>query len=52
MPQRIPAIELLQKLLRGDLAARRRKTPVQARSFAEMLEQTIRHYQNRAIEAA
>ena len=25
---------------------------VQARSFAEMLEQTIRRYQNRAIEAA
>jgi type I restriction enzyme R subunit len=31
---------------------RRRKNVVQARSFAEMLEQTIRRYQNRAIEAA
>ena len=29
-----------------------RKNVVQARSFAEMLEQTIRRYQNRAIEAA
>ena len=32
--------------------ARRRKNVVQARSFAEMLEQTIRRYGNRTIEAA
>ena len=31
---------------------RRGKNVVQARSFAEMLEQTLRRYQNRAIEAA
>lgn len=36
----------------GEVASRRRKNVVQARSFAEMLEQTIRRYQNRAIEAA
>ncbi|MGH8230110.1 MAG: DUF3387 domain-containing protein, partial [Steroidobacteraceae bacterium] len=29
-----------------------RKNVVQARSFAEMLEQTLRRYQSRAIEAA
>jgi type I restriction enzyme R subunit len=52
MPQRNLAVELLQKLLKGELAMRRRKNVVQARSFAEMLEQTIRRYQNRAIEAA
>ncbi len=52
MPQRSLAVELLQKLLKGELAIRRRKNVVQARSFAEMLEQTIRRYQNRAIEAA
>jgi type I restriction enzyme, R subunit len=52
MPQRNLAVDLLQKLLRGELAMRRRKNVVQARSFAEMLEQTIRRYQNRAIEAA
>jgi len=52
MPQKNLAVELLQKLLRGELATRRRKNVVQARSFAEMLEQTIRRYQNRAIEAA
>jgi len=52
LPQRNLAVELLQKLLRGELGARRRKNVVQARSFAEMLEQTIRRYRNRAIEAA
>jgi type I restriction enzyme R subunit len=52
MPQRNLAVELLQKLLKGELASRRRKNLVQARSFAEMLEQTIRRYQNRAIQAA
>jgi type I restriction enzyme R subunit len=52
MPQRNLAVELLEKLLKGELATRRRKNVVQARSFAEMLEQTIRRYQNRAIEAA
>jgi len=52
MPQRNLAVELLQKLLKGELRSRRRKNVVQARSFAEMLEQTIRRYQNRAVEAA
>ena len=52
MPQRNLAVELLQKLLKGELVIRRRKNVVQARSFAEMLEQTLRRYQNRAIEAA
>jgi type I restriction enzyme R subunit len=45
-------VELLQKLLKGEIATRRKKNVVQARSFSEMLEQTIRRYQNRAIEAA
>ena len=52
MPQRNLAVELLQKLLKGEVAARRRKNVVQARSFAELLEQTVRRYQNRAVEAA
>ena len=52
MKQRNLAVELLQKLLKGELAFRRQKNIVQARSFAEMLEQTIRRYQNRAVEAA
>ncbi len=52
MPHRNLAVELLQKLLRGEVATRRRRNVVQARSFAELLEQTLRRYQNRAIEAA
>ena len=52
MRQRNLAVELLEKLLKGELATRRRKNVVQARSFAELLEQTIRRYQNRAVEAA
>ena len=52
MPHRNLAVELLQKLLKGEVSARRRKNVVQARSFSEMLEQTLRRYQNRAIEAA
>jgi len=52
MPQRNLAVELLQKLLRGELRTRRLKNVVQARSFAELLEQSLRRYQNRAIEAA
>ncbi len=52
MPQRNLAIELLQKLLRGELATRHRKNVVQARSFAEMLERTLHRYQNRTVETA
>ena len=52
MPQKNLAVELLRKLLAGEIKTRRRKNVVQARSFAELLEQAIRRYQNRATEAA
>lgn len=52
MPRRNLAVELLQRLLKGELRTRGRKNVVQARSFAEMLEQTLRRYRNRAVEAA
>ena len=52
MPQRNLAVELLRRLLSGEITIRSRKNAVQARSFAEMLEQAIRRYQNRAIETA
>ena len=52
MPQRNLAVEVLRKLLEGEIKTRRRKNLVQAKSFAEMLEAAIRRYQNRAIEAA
>ena len=47
MPHRNLAVELPQKLLNGEVSTRRRKNVVQARSFAEMLERTLRRYQNR-----
>ncbi|MGA8147817.1 MAG: type I restriction endonuclease subunit R [Gallionellaceae bacterium] len=52
MPQRNLAVELLQKLLKGEIKVRARRNVVQARSFAELLEQAVRKYQNRAIETA
>jgi len=51
MPQKNLAVELLRKLLEGEIKVRRRKNVVQARSFAQLLEQAIRRYQNRAVEA-
>ncbi len=52
MPQRNLAVELLEKLLKGEIKTRGKRNVVQARSFAEMLEQALRKYQNRAIETA
>ena len=52
MEHRNLAVELLQKLLKGELAVRRRRNVVQARSFAEMLDLAIRRYQNRSVAAA
>ncbi len=52
LPQRNLAVEALRRLLQGEVARRRSRNVVQARSFAEMLEHAIRRYQNRAIEAA
>ncbi|MDZ4800144.1 MAG: type I restriction endonuclease subunit R, partial [Bryobacteraceae bacterium] len=52
MPQRNLAVELLQKLLKGEIRNRAKRNVVQARSFAELLEQALRKYQNRAIETA
>jgi hypothetical protein len=52
MPQRNLAVELLQKLLKGEIKTRAKRNVVQSRSFAELLEQSLRRYQNRAIETA
>ncbi len=52
MPQRNLAVELLRKLLAGEIKTRGKRNVVQARSFADLLEQTVRKYQNRAIETA
>ncbi|MEW6061679.1 MAG: type I restriction endonuclease subunit R [Bacteroidota bacterium] len=52
MPQKNLAVEMLRKLLEGEIRTRGRKNVVLARSFAEMLEHAVRQYQNRAIETA
>ena len=52
MPQKNLAVELLRKLLNNEIKIRSRKFLIQAKSFAELLENSIRKYQNRAIETA
>ena len=52
LPYRNLAVELLRKLLEGEIKTRGKKNVVMARSFAEMLEEAIKRYQNRAIETA
>ena len=52
MPQRNLAVELLRKLLVGEIKTRSQRNVVQARSFTDLLERSIRRYQNRAIETA
>jgi type I restriction enzyme R subunit len=52
MPQRNLAVELLRKLLVGEIKTRSQRNVVQARSFTELLERSVRKYQNRAIESA
>jgi type I restriction enzyme R subunit len=46
------AVELLRKLLNDEVKVRSKHNLVQARSFAELLEKSVRRYQSRAIEAA
>ena len=51
-PDRDASLEALRRLLQGEVNRRRVRNVVQARSFSEMLAQSILRYQNRAIEAA
>ena len=52
MKHRNLAVELLQKLIKGELSLRQRQNIVKVRSFANLLENAIHRYQNRNIEAA
>ncbi len=52
LPHRNLAIELLQKLLKGEIKARLARNVVKSKVFSEMLARSIHKYQNRAIEAA
>jgi type I restriction enzyme R subunit len=49
LPHRNLAVELLRKLLQGEVRERSRLNLVMGRSFAELLEKAIRGYQNRAL---
>jgi len=46
------AMELLKKLLNDELKSRLKKSLVQSRKLSEMLEQTIRKYQNNLLTTA
>ncbi|BAY10863.1 type I restriction endonuclease subunit R [Calothrix sp. NIES-2098] len=46
------ALEMLRKLLNDEIKARSHRNVVQSRTFSEMLENSIRRYQNRSLESA
>lgn len=52
LPQKNLAFELLKKLLNDEIKYRSRKNLIQSRSFAQLLEESIRKYNNKAIETA
>ena len=52
LPQKNLAVEMLRKLLSNEIRTRLKRNVIQSRRFSEMLEATIRKYQNRAIETA
>ena len=52
MPQKNLAVELLNKLLYGELRARRKQSVVQFEAFSAKLEKAINRYRNRAVETA
>ncbi|WP_272698859.1 type I restriction endonuclease subunit R [Desulfovibrio sp. Fe33] len=52
MEHRNLAVELLEKLLRGEISARSRRNTTQERKFSERLKESLLKYRNRAIETA
>ncbi len=52
LPYRNLALEVLRKLLNDETKAWSQRNLVLGRKFSEMLEQTIRKYQNRTMDAA
>ena len=52
MPERNLAIELLEKLLQDNIKARTKNNVVQEKKYADRLQETLRKYNNRAIETA
>ena len=52
LPERNLALELLERLLEGEIKARFASNIVQERKFSELLTNVITRYQNRSIETA
>lgn len=52
LPEKNLAVELLERLLEGEIKSRFASNVVQDRKFSEMLLNVIKRYQNRSIETA
>jgi type I restriction enzyme R subunit len=52
MPYKNLAVELLEKLLKDDIKAKTGNNVVQEKKYADRLQETLRKYNNRAIETA
>lgn len=52
LPEKNLAVELLERLLQGEIKSRFASNVVQDRKFSDMLADVIRRYQNRSIETA
>ncbi|MCT7310769.1 type I restriction endonuclease subunit R [Ralstonia sp. CHL-2022] len=52
LPERNLAVELLERLLEGEVRSRFAGNVVQEKKFSEMLANVVKRYQNRAIETA
>ncbi len=52
LPEKNLAVELLERLLEGEIKSRFASNIVQQRKFSEMLGDVVKRYQNRSIETA
>ena len=52
LPERNLAVELLERLLEGEIRTRFAGNVVQSKKFSELLADVVKRYQNRAIETA
>ncbi|ABM95948.1 type I site-specific deoxyribonuclease [Methylibium petroleiphilum PM1] len=52
LPERNLAVELLERLLEGEIKSRFASNVVQSKKFSDMLTHVVQRYQNRSIEAA
>ena len=52
LPERNLAVELLERLLEGEIKSRFATNVVQNKKFSDMLTDVVQRYQNRSIEAA